>query len=668
VIAHLANRWMPSIWARLMVVVLAIVTIVWAVLAMAIIFFNQVSQDYGTLTREHIPRIALASELAENSATLAYLTAAILSRQDSTQDAKVKASLEQVIRAISAQVAESDTGADQRLGRELGQMLEDVLTVLQQRQDLTARITSRIGDLRWLNVDIQDDVEPLLNDFTFNIAVGTDALAKSADQAFRTRLAKRIITERAARDRVQKLGGEAAILVTLIVQSSVATDTAQLQQFRNLAEDSFIRLSDMASKLPDGTEYLTLRQSVLALGPLVQGDAGVIVLRREWLDAQARLLDLLSAVQTRLARLQTVLAGIGVAQRMQVLTVTQASAERSELAIRWLIGLTVLTGLVGMLALFGYVRRGIVYPLGQMSAAMLAIARGEKPATMPREGDDEIGQMAHAVGVFQKSVESRDDAFSRLSIEVAERRRAVEDLKRTQVELVQAGKLAALGQLSSGISHELNQPLAAMKHRIHLLREGHENGSEEKARRQIDLLDGLVNRMEATITHLKRFARSSSYQSDVLALGPLIHESTLLLKGRIDAPNISFKVSKAAENARVRGDHILIEQVLVNLLSNALDAIREAVHDHGHIRLTAQTSKGVVTLCITDDGVGLGTLEPEKAFDPFVTTKEVGEGLGLGLSISYNIVKGMGGNLRLEANKPCGTRAILMLPAGDTAA
>lgn len=664
-IARLLRRWMPGIWVRLMVVVLGIVTIVWAVLAAAILFFNQVSRDYGTLTREHIPRIALASELAENAARLAYLTASVVGRQDGTQDARIRAELEELIGVISAQLAGGGSRTPAARGRALGQLLQEVLAVLQHRQELAERISDRLGDLRWLNVDIQDEVDPLLADFTFNIAIATDRLASSADQSFRTRLAERITAERAARDAVRKLGSEAATLVTLIVQSSVATDPAQLAQFRNLAEDSLARLSAMASGLPDAPEYLTLRQSVLALGPLAQGNDGVFALRDAWMDAQAQLIALLNDVQDSLSGLQAALAGIGADQRARLLAVTQASAARSELAIRWLIGLTVLAGLIGIGALFGYVRRGIVQPLGQLSAAMLAIARGEKPGRIPREGEDEIGQMAHAVGVFQRSVAARNAAYARLATEAAERRRAVEDLKRTQAELVQAGKLAALGQLSSGISHELNQPLAAMKHRLHLLREGIERGAGDQVRRQIARMDGLIERMEATIAHLKRFARRSSYRSDLLELGPLIDESAALLKGRIDAPGISFRVGSAARTARVRGDQILIEQVLVNLLSNALDAIAASGRDGGTIELEAQSDDRMVVLSIADDGIGLGDLDPQAAFDPFVTTKEVGEGLGLGLSISYNIVKGMGGDLKLEPNRPRGTRAILTLPAGE---
>ncbi len=667
-IVSLLNRYLPSIWTRLLVSVLAIVTIVWVVLGVAIVFFSQVSRDYSDLAEEHIPRIALASELAENSAKLARITTAIVGQQEGRADEEMRRSLEEVIVAISKQIRDADAGTAAQSSNQLSEgfteRLQNVLMALERRKSLTEQITEMMGAVRWLNIDIQDEVDPLLSDFAFNIAVATDSMVRSADQFYRTVQGIRIASERAARDSIRQVGGEAANLVTLMLQSAVALDRAQLVQFRSLSEDSLARLNIMTASLPTGTEFLTLSQSVDALLSMAQQQNSVFNLRQEWIETQDVLLVLLNDVQRDLTDLQRALATIGADQRAAVLAVTEASARRSRLAVWWLIGLTVLAGVIGALALFGYIRRGIVLPLGEMSAAMLAISDGKPVGRLPDTGEDEIGKMAHAVGTFQRSVEARDAAFSQLSAEVSERRRAVEELKQTQVELVQAGKLAALGQLSSGISHELNQPLAAMKHRIHLLKAGYNEGSEAKVQRQIERMDGLVTRMAATITHLKRFARNSEYLSERLELAAIISESELLLKGRISAPEIDFVVQPELQSAVVQGDQILIEQVVVNLLSNALDAIA-AKGTKGRIVLSGARQGNSFTLKVADNGIGLGDLPPDKAFDPFVTTKDVGEGLGLGLSISYNIVKDMGGDLRLEHNHPAGTSALMTLPCGE---
>jgi len=665
------QRWLLGIWARLLVTVILIVTLVWAVLGVAIIFFSQVKSDYTALADEHIPRIALASELAENSAKIAHLTATVVTRPNDISDSELNAALEDVIGSISTRIGMVDPGVagtdlePARLNAKLGELLQDILREFGRRQELVNLITDSISNLRWLNVDIQDEVDPLLNDYAFNIDVAMESLTVSSDPDFRRRLSERIVLERSARGQVERIGAEAATLVTLTIQSSVATNLQQLEQFHALSLDALSRLSVVAGRLPVEPQFLTLRQSVAALGPLATGEKAPNQIRRNWIDTQSRLVVLLGEVQDQLAVLQSTLASTGTEQRDIVEAVTDRSARRSQVAIWWLIGLTCLTGGIGAAALFGYIRPGIVKPLGLLSSALSAIASGTPPGRIPEPGNDEIGRMSEAVHEFRRSVEARDTAFSQLSTEVAERRRAVENLSQTQAELVQAGKLAALGQLSAGISHELNQPLAAMKYRIGLLRSGHEKGADEKVRKQIERIEGLLLRMAATITHLRRFARSSTYRSDSLALGPLIDGSLLLLKNRVEESSFALTVSKDAPDTRVRGDQILIEQVILNLLSNAFDAIAETKTGYGTIALSTHINGSEVSLLVEDNGVGLGALRPEEAFDPFVTTKEVGEGLGLGLSISYNIVKGMGGDLRLEPNSSVGTRAILTLPIGD---
>nr|MBP9047145.1 sensor histidine kinase [Tabrizicola sp.] len=119
--------------------------------------------------------------------------------------------------------------------------------------------------------------------------------------------------------------------------------------------------------------------------------------------------------------------------------------------------------------------------------------------------------------------------------------------------------------------------------------------------------------------------------------------------------------SDAAAEARVMGDAILIEQVIINLISNALDAIEERNGD-GRITLDATLTGGFVDLAVRDNGIGLGDLSPEEAVNPFVTSKEAGRGMGLGLSISYNIAKDMGGDLVLAPAPDEGVVARLRLP------
>ena len=282
---------------------------------------------------------------------------------------------------------------------------------------------------------------------------------------------------------------------------------------------------------------------------------------------------------------------------------------------------------------------------------MRAIAEGRQPRLVDLPArNDEISQLAGAVAAFRDSVQERD--------------RAIEQLQQTQSELVQTGKMAALGNLSAGLSHELNQPLGAIRQRLHMTGKALERADVATAQDQTAKIDDLVARMERIISHLRRFARASEYRRDTIRLSQVIDAACELLRSRLDDHGITVEVDDTLNDMTATGDFILIEQVVVNLVSNAIDAIA-ATSDPGSIVFRAEpAAPGNVAFSVLDTGVGLGDLEPERAFDPFVTTKPPGEGLGLGLSISYNIITGMGGGLRLAHRAQGGTRATVILPKG----
>ncbi len=648
------KRFTPTIWGRLMLMIGSIVAIVWAVLAVSIFFFWQTRQDYNALTSGQIPQLALASELAEGAAELAALATAIVSA-DPSQSADLRARLSvstdrfgRVLQNPFLATAGPESAA---LQNAIKDRLSLILSGLEKRYSLLQNAERLVEQLRWLNVDIQNEIDPVLNDFSFNIEVATESLTRSADLAFRTRTARQIMQERSARDSILRIGIEASTANTLMLQGIVATSDNQLKQYATLTADSLSRLNAYLAELPDKIEYLTLRQSNILLNDLANSEQGILAQRQAWLNNQKALLENLARLQQQFARLQVILSDLGRAQRESVVLATNRSAERSELAMVWLLALTGVSGLGGAVVLFGYIRGGVIAPLHKITDAMRAVARGEPPANLPEGGEDELGRMGEAVRAFQRSVEARE--------------RAIGKLQQTQAELVQAGKIAALGNLSAGVSHELNQPLAAIQQRIHLLDAAVKAEDTEAVARQIERINGLVTRMANTIKHLKRFARRSEYKRDSLFLGPLLNNAVAILRGKIDHPDITLNIAASCQNTRVMGDQILIEQVLVNLLSNAVDAIHKT-GEAGQIDVRASAANGTVLLEILDTGSGLAGLTPEEAIDPFVTTKEIGEGLGLGLSISYNIAKGMGGDLRLIPRRGAGIRAIFTLVEGET--
>jgi two-component system C4-dicarboxylate transport sensor histidine kinase DctB len=220
------------------------------------------------------------------------------------------------------------------------------------------------------------------------------------------------------------------------------------------------------------------------------------------------------------------------------------------------------------------------------------------------------------------------------------------DLKRAQDELVQAAKLAALGQMSAGISHELNQPLTAIRAYARNALTYLERARARDVRGNLEIITELTARMAEIVRHLKTFARDSSGPLEDVSIFSVVADTLRFLDNRIRQEGVELACDLPERPIVVRADAVRLEQVLVNLIGNALDAMRESREKR--LGITADWTDSTVTLRIRDTGPGIPDAIKEQIFDPFFTTKEVGEGLGLGLSISYSIVKDFGGRLDVD--------------------
>jgi two-component system C4-dicarboxylate transport sensor histidine kinase DctB len=238
-----------------------------------------------------------------------------------------------------------------------------------------------------------------------------------------------------------------------------------------------------------------------------------------------------------------------------------------------------------------------------------------------------------------------------IETEVAERRLTEQELRRTQADLVQAGKLAALGQMSAALSHEINQPLAAARNYADSAALLIDRGDAGRARENIGQILSLIDRMATIARHLRNVARKPDEVLKVLALPAVIADALQIAGARLAAAGAVVVQDVPADLPPVRGGAVRLQQVLVNVLGNAADAV-ETLPDR-RIDLIARAEEGVVIIAIRDRGPGVPADIADRIFDPFFSTKTVGSGLGLGLSISYNIMKDFGGDLRV-ANHPDG--------------
>lgn len=228
---------------------------------------------------------------------------------------------------------------------------------------------------------------------------------------------------------------------------------------------------------------------------------------------------------------------------------------------------------------------------------------------------------------------------------------ANDELHRVQNDMVQVGKLAALGRMSAALSHEINQPLAAARNYADSAALLIDRGDLPRARDNIDQILSLIDRMATIARHLRSVARKPDEKLHPVDLAAVVADAAKIAETRLRASGLRLRVTLPDDLPRVRGGPVRLQQVIVNLLSNAADAM-EAVPG-GVIEIAARQDADRVVLAVRDHGPGIAPSIADRILDPFFTTKAVGSGLGLGLSISYNIVKDFGGDLRVS-NHPEG--------------
>ena len=259
-------------------------------------------------------------------------------------------------------------------------------------------------------------------------------------------------------------------------------------------------------------------------------------------------------------------------------------------------------------------------------------------------------ELEERVSARTRALEQSNVALRR---EITERQEAEAALTRAQAELVQASKLSALGKMSAGISHELNQPLMAIRSFAENGAAFLERGRQDRAAENLGRISDMASRMGRIIKNLRAFARAEPEPARRVGLAAVVESALEVLGERIVAAGVEIDWQRPDRTTVVMAGEVRLAQVVVNLIANAMDAMKDSADHQGAerrivIRVAHDDAAGLVRLTVRDTGPGIS--DPSRIFDPFYSTKEVGgeEGMGLGLSISYGIVEGFGGRLRGE--------------------
>jgi PAS domain S-box-containing protein len=237
--------------------------------------------------------------------------------------------------------------------------------------------------------------------------------------------------------------------------------------------------------------------------------------------------------------------------------------------------------------------------------------------------------------------------------------RDVTELKRLEEQLIQAEKLAAMGQMLAGVAHELNNPLTAILGVTELLRE--RAGIDEGAKRQLDLTHRQARRAARIVQNLLEFSRPAAPQKKLLDVNSLLERTLQLHQHSLRRNNVEVDFQPYNALPVVLGDTNQLIQIFLNLISNAEHAIRE-VRESGRVRVRIGRTGASVSITVQDNGVGIAPEALARVFDPFYTTKRPGGGTGLGLSICQSIVREHGGSIDVEAVATGGTCFTVLLP------
>ena len=320
-------------------------------------------------------------------------------------------------------------------------------------------------------------------------------------------------------------------------------------------------------------------------------------------------------------------------------------ATQRMLALCSLVAIALGTGVVFLLV------RKVTQPLRALRDSAEAVGHGDFSRRVEVASRDECGELAN---VFNEMTD-------KLKVSRTQLERTVDTLKTTQAQLVQSEKLSAIGEFVAGVAHELNNPLTSVIGFAELLQNA---DVSDRHKHFLGLIMISAHRCHKIVQSLLSFARQHKPERKLVQLREVIESAMSILQYQLRTNNVEVQTQFAADSPKVMGDPHQLQQVFINILNNARQAI-EAYRPRGLVRITTEVHNSTVRVTFQDDGPGIETDNISRIFNPFFTTKEIGQGTGLGLSLSYGIIKEHGGNISVQSKPGEGATFIIELPVAQ---
>lgn len=616
-----------GIGARLAIAFVGIVGLAVAACFVGWLSYLSLSGELSQIATSQLPRLAFATRLskigAEINAIMPNLAAADSRSAYAAHRGKYSDSLAKLDRVMAEM--ESVRGSPAELGplvKSVYETLPRLDVAVGKRFTLLEEMHSEIDELRWVQADLIDEADPLVEDTRFNMS----AVLREGkgDQLF--------LAEQRRSEALLTLVAEANLSIGLLGRLVALNSPEGSQDTLAFLGDSTDRLLESKRQLETWQDSITVRQLAERILRSTDARTGLPNLKQSELDelknAQA-LADENRYLVEQLA--DRIASGVAAVEED-----TRDSSVRAQSAIdigaKLLFAIAFLSICVAFGVGYFYVHRSLLRRIRDLAEAAAQIAAGKTAPSLAAMHQDELGDLARALNVF----------------------------RHTRDELIQSAKLAALGQMAAGIGHELKQPLAAIRSHTHNAVQRIERGEPDKCLLNLEKIKIGTVRMTAQIDQLRRFTRLPDVRLSAIEIASVLQDAVALLAHRLEDEDVDFGLElPSGLPLLVTAEAVRLEQVFVNVLANALDAV--AGRDRRLVTVSVVRGQGVAEVRVKDSGGGIAARDVSAVFDPFFTTKPASSGLGLGLSISYNIIRDFDGMISIASTSDEGTEFLITL-------
>lgn len=349
---------------------------------------------------------------------------------------------------------------------------------------------------------------------------------------------------------------------------------------------------------------------------------------------------------------------------MSMAPLDQAIGSAQGQLVRTTLALLAIIGIVAAL----FVQRVVRRPVRKFHEGTERIARGDLTTRIDIEGRDELARLARAFNDMVDELSAARGSLTEWSAKLEEKvTQKTEELRRAQGQVVQMEKMASLGKLAASVAHELNNPLAGMLTYARLIRRELEDQPLDSPVREelggyLEVVERECRRCGEIVKNLLTFARPSGMKLAPVNVNEIVERSLLLIRHHLEMRGVQLRSELLAEDAEIVADADRIQQALLALLVNAVEAMSQLPHGHGCLGVRMGAAAGGVSIEISDNGVGIPPDVLPHIFEPFFSTKQKESGVGLGLAVVYGLIHRHGGSIDVESPPGGGTTFRVTLP------